>query len=183
MPDLRTQRGAAAIPLLTSLERRSLLAVQTLGAVEAVWGHLNDPSPAVREQAARTLDSLLEADYIEQPALREGAASALAASLGKADSNVAPRVAALQALGAAGPRALDTTSTKALLGPDSLTTFAEQSARLHAVGQLQISGQQGAVLAVLKQLPLDAPPGMQSSAEWALGRLDPRVESMRSHSG
>jgi HEAT repeat protein len=41
------------------------------------------------------------------------------------------------------------------------------------VGQLQISGQQGAVLAVLKQLPLDAPPGMQSSAEWALGRLDP----------
>src|SRR5207245_482726 len=129
--------------------------------------------PAVREQAARTLDSLLEADYLEQRALREGAASALAASLGKADSNVAPRVAALQALGAAGPRALDNKSTKALLGPDSLTTFAEQSARLHAVGQLQISGQQGAVLAVLKQLPLDAPPAMQSAGEWALARLDP----------
>jgi len=170
---LRTQRGPAAIPLLASLERRSLLAAQTLGVLEAVSSHLNDPSPAVREQAARTLDSLLEADYLEQPALREAAANALAVSLGKADSNVAPRVAALQALGAAGPRALDNKSTKALLGPDPLTTFAEQSARLHAMGQLQISGQQGAVLAMLKQLPLDAPAGMQSSAEWALGRLDP----------
>lgn len=171
---LRTQRGPAAIPLLASLERRSLLAAQTSGVVEAVSGHLSDPSPAVREQAAITLDSLLEADYLEQPALRKGAASALAASLGKADSNVAPRVAVLQALGAAGPRALDNKSTEALLGPDPLTAFAEQSARLHAVGQLQISGQQGAILALLKQLPLDAPPAMQSAAEWALARLDPK---------
>jgi HEAT repeat protein len=170
---LRTQRGPAVIPLLASLERRSLLAAQTSGVVEAVSGHLNDASAAVREQAARTLDSLLEADYLEQPALREVAARALVASLGKADSSVAPRVAALQALGAAGPRALDNRSTKTLLGPDPLASFAEQSARLHAVGQLQISGQQGAVLAVLKQLPLDAPPSMQTSAEWALGRLDP----------
>src|SRR5260370_218380 len=69
---LRTQRGPAAIPLLTSLERRSLLAVQTLGVVEVVSSHLNEPSPAVREQAARTLGSLLQADYLEQPALRDG---------------------------------------------------------------------------------------------------------------
>jgi HEAT repeat protein len=170
---LQTERGPAAIPLLASLERRSLLAAQTVGVVEVVSGHLNDPSPAVREQAARTLHSLLEADYLEQRALREAAASALAAALGKADSNVAPRVAVLQALGATGHKALDTKSTKALLGPDPFTTFAEQGARIHAVGQLQLSSQQGAVLAVLKQLPLDAPPGVQSSAEWALGRLDP----------
>jgi HEAT repeat protein len=170
---LRTQRGPAAVPLLASLERRSLLAAQTLGVVEAVSSQLNDPSPAVREQAARTLDSLLEADYLEQSSLREGAARALAASLEKAESNVAPRVAALQALGAAGSRALDNQSTKALLGPDPLTTFAEQSARIHAVGQLRMSGQQGTVLAVLKQLPLDAPAAMQSAAEWALARLDP----------
>jgi len=170
---LRARRGAAAIPLLTSLERRSLLAAQTSGVMEAVSRHLSDPSPAVREEAARTLDSLLQADYLDQPVLREGAASALAASLESVDSNVAARVTALLALGAAGPRALDNRSARAFLRPDATTTFAEQGARLHAVGQLRISGQQGAVLAMLKQVPLDAPPAMQSAVEWSLGRLDP----------
>ena len=86
---------------------------------------------------------------------------------------MAARVTALLALGAAGPRALDNMSARAFLRPDAATTFAEQGARLHAVGQLGISGQQAAVLAVLKQVPLDAPPAMQSAVEWALGRLDP----------
>jgi hypothetical protein len=170
---LRTQRGPAVIPLLVSLERRSLLAGQTPGVVEAVAGHLNDASPAVREQAARTLESLLEADYLEQATPREVAVRALTASLGKADPQVAPRVAALQALGVAGLRAMDNRSTQALLRPEPLTTFAEQRARLDAVAQLQIAGQRGAVLAVLQRLPLDAPPRLQASAERAFGRLDP----------
>lgn len=170
---LRTQHGPAAIPLLASLQRRSLLAVQTAGVVEVVSGQVSDPSPAVREQAARTLGSLLEADYLGQSALHEAAVGALAASMAKADSNVAPRVAALQALGQAGAAALDTRSIQTLLAPDPLTAFAEQGARLRAVGQLQISGQQSAVWGVLKQLPLDAPQAAQSAAEWASAQLDP----------
>ena len=97
---LRKQRGPAVIPLLSALERRSLLAVQTSGVMEAIAPHLSDPSPAVREQAARTLHSLLQDDYLEQPKLREGAVKALAASLEMADSNFAPRVAAFETLGA-----------------------------------------------------------------------------------
>jgi HEAT repeat protein len=141
--------------------------------VEAVSRHLSDSSPAVREQAAITLASLLEADYLEQPVLRQGSVTALAASLAKADLNVASRVAAFQALGVAGPTALDNQSTRALLGTDPRTTFSEQGARLHAVGQLKTSGQQGAVLAVLEQMPLDAPQPVQAAAEWALAQLDP----------
>ena len=68
---LRTHRGPAAIPLLASLERRALLAAQTPGVVEVVSRHLSDPSAAVREQAGKTFDALLEADYLDQPALRE----------------------------------------------------------------------------------------------------------------
>ena len=170
---LRTRRGPAAIPLLASLARRALLAAQTPGVVEAVSRHLSDPSAAVREQAGKTFDALLEADYLDQPALREGAARALAASLQSLDTNVPARVSVLLALGAAGPRVLDNTSARPFLRPDAAATFAEQGARLHAMGQLRISGQQAAVLAVLKQVPLDAPPAMQSSMEWALGRLDP----------
>jgi len=170
---LRKQRGPAVIPLLAALERRSLLAVQTSGVMEAIAPHLSDPSPAVREQAARTLHSLLQDDYLEQPKLREGAVKALAASLEMADSNFAPRVAAFETLGAAGARALENKSAKAHLELDAPATFAEQAARLHAIGQLGMRGQEGAVRALLKQLPLDAPPTIQRAAEWALAHLDP----------
>ncbi len=170
---LRAQKGPAAIPLLASLEHRSLLAAQTPGVMEAASPHLSDPSPAVREQAARTFTSLLKADYLNQPVLREGAANALTASLKKTDLNFEPRVAAFEALGAVGPKVLDNKSVKALLGVDPPATFAEQGARLRALGQLEIPGQQGAVLALLKQLPLDSPPAIQYGAEWALEQLDP----------
>src|SRR5207302_286903 len=84
---LRKQKGAPAIPLLVAVERRSLLAAQTSGAVEGIAPHLSDPSPAVRG--------------------------------------------------------------------------------------LKVHGQSGAVLTLLKQVPLDAPPEIQYGAEWAAGRLDP----------
>jgi hypothetical protein len=170
---LRTESGAAIVPLLLSLERRSLLAAQASSTLDAVSRHLSDASPAVREQAARTLDSVLTADYLDQPALHRGALRALAASLQKADPNVAARVAALRALGAAGAGALDNIDTRALVAPDRPGTFAEQGARLHAIGQLKLSAEQNAVLTVLRQTPLDALPLMQSEAEWAFTRLDP----------
>jgi len=170
---LRKQRGPAVIPLLAALERRSLLAAQTPDVMEAIAPRLGDPSPAVREQAARTLRSLLQDDYLEQTKLREGAVKALAASLQMADSNFAPRVAAFETLGVAGARALENKSAKAQLELGAPATFAEQGARLHAIGQLRMPGQEGAVLALLKQVPLDAPPTIQHAAEWALTHLDP----------
>src|SRR5262245_30954295 len=51
---LRPATGPAAVPLLVSLRRRPLLAAQAPG-VEAIAGSLGDPSPAVREAAARAL--------------------------------------------------------------------------------------------------------------------------------
>lgn len=170
---LRKQKGAPAIPLLVAVERRSLLAAQTSGAVESIAPHLSDPSPAVREQAAKTLYSLLKADYLDQPKFREAAVNALAASIARPDSSFAPRVAAFEALGAAGPQALENKAVKAQLELDPPATFAEQGARLHAIGDLQVPGQRGAVLTLLKQLPLDAPPEIQFGAEWAAARLDP----------
>src|ERR1700722_20111554 len=71
---LRKQKGPPAIPLLMAVERRPLLAAQTPGAVESIAPHLNDASPAVREQAAKTLYALLKADYLDQGKFREVAA-------------------------------------------------------------------------------------------------------------
>jgi HEAT repeat protein len=170
---LRRQKGVPAIPLLMAVERRSLLAAQTPGAVGSIAPHLSDPSPAVREQAAKTLCSLLKADYLDQTKFREIAANALAASIARPDPSFAPRVAAFEALGAAGPETLDDPAVKAQLGLDPLATFAEQGARLHAIGDLKVPGQSRAVLTLLHQVPLDAPGEIQYGAEWAAARLDP----------
>jgi HEAT repeat protein len=170
---LRKQKGPPAIPLLMAVERRPLLAAQTPGAVESIAPHLNDASPAVREQAAKTLYALLKADYLDQAKLREVAANALAASIARPDPSFAPRVAAFEALGAAGPQALEDTAVKAQFGLDPLATFAEQGARLHAIGDLKVHGQSRAVLTLLTQVPLDAPVEIQYGAEWAAARLDP----------
>jgi HEAT repeat protein len=170
---LRKQKGAAAIPLLMAVERRSLLAAQTPGAVGSIAPHLNDASPAVREQAAKTLYALLKADYLDQPKFREVAANALAASIARPDPSLFPRVAAFEALGAAGPEALEDAAVKAQLGLGPLATFAEQGARLHAIGDLKVFGQSRAVLTLLTQVPLDAPGEIQYGVEWAAARLDP----------
>jgi hypothetical protein len=170
---IRKQRGPAVIPLLAALERRSLLAAQAPGAVASIAPHLIDPSPAVREQAARTVYSLLRDDYLEQPELRESAVRALAAVLEMRESNFAPRVAAFDALGAAGPKALENKAAKAELEHDPPATFAEEGARLRAVGELRMHDQESALVTLLRQMLLDASPTIQSPAEWALARLNP----------
>jgi len=169
---LRKQKGAAAIPLLLAVERRSLLAAQTPGALESIAPHLNDASPAVREQAAKTLYALLQADYLDQAKFRDVAANRLAASIARPDLSFTPRVAAFEALGVAGPQALQDATVKAQLGLDPVATFAEQGARLHAIGDLQMTSQSRAVLTLLHQVPLDAPGEIQYGAEWAAARLD-----------
>src|SRR5207253_11416541 len=85
----------------------------------------------------------------------------------------APRVAACEADGAAAPQAVENKAVIAQLELDPTATFAEQGARLHAIGDLKVPGQSGAVLTLLKQVPLDAPPEVQYGAEWAAARLDP----------
>ena len=170
---LRKQKGAATIPLLIAVERRSLLAAQTPGALESIAPHLNDASPAVREQAAKTLYALLQADYLDQAKFRDVAANALAASIARPDPSFAPRVAAFEALGVAGPQALQDATVKVQLGLDAVATFAEQGARLRAIGDLQMTSQSRAVLTLLNQVPLDAPAEIQYGAEWAAARLDP----------
>src|SRR6202162_5936409 len=169
---LRKQKGASAIPLLIAVERRSVLAAQIRGAEESIVHYLSDPSPTVREQAAKTLYSLLKADYLDQPKFREVAANALAASIARPDPSFAPRVAAFEALSAAGPQALEDAAVKAQLGLGPLATFAEQGARLHAIGDLKVPGESRAVLTLLNQVPLDAPGEIQYGAEWAAARLD-----------
>lgn len=171
---LRTHDGPAAIPLLSALTRRALIAAQTPGAVEVVTKHLSNSSPAVREQAAITLHEVLDADYLDQLNVRRPALSALLNSLTKSDANLGARVAAIDALGSAGMTARDNPSVIHELQLDQPgLTFAEQSSRLQAAGQLEVGSQRTAVTDFVSRLPFDAPSELEYSAEWTLIRLDP----------
>jgi HEAT repeat protein len=169
---LHERTGAAAIPLLSALQRRSLLAAQTPGAIEATAPLLTDPSPAVRAEAAHSIRALLDADYLDQTGLHEKAVAALAAALERRDANYAVRQALFDALGAAGQQAIENSQARAQLGESAPATFAEQAARIHAVGELRIESQGPTILALLHQMPFDGAPAVQHAAEWALTRFD-----------
>ena len=173
LDDLRGRNGAAAIPLLTALQRRSLLAAQTPGAIDAISPLLADASPAVRAQAANSIRALLDADYFDQPALHEKAVAALADALGRHDANYAARLAEFEALGGAGQQAVQNERARAQLEEAAPATFAEQAARVHAVGELGSASQQRGILELLRQMPLDDAPAVQQAAEWTLFRFNP----------
>jgi HEAT repeat protein len=177
---LRSGTGPAAIPLLTALQRRSLLAAQMKDAVPVIAKHLDDSSPAVRETAARTLQSLLEADYLDQKPVRQRSVEAIAASLERMGASAAARVAAIDALAAGGTATTDHRRARALLElTRSPNTFAERSSQVLAVGRLKMKLQKNAVLAWLDELPLDAAPEVQQAVGIALAQLDPNEAGKR----
>src|SRR5262249_42591545 len=153
---------------------------------------------------AQTLAAVLEADYLDQRALRDGAADALTAALGEgaadlpgrasvidplkpglidlpgAGADIAERVALIDALGATGKddrRCARVRSWLSLSRP--VTTLAERAARLRAVGKLAPADEKSAVIAALEALPLDAPDPVQQAAGRALGALDPSEAARR----
>ncbi len=181
---LDSVNGPAGIPLLISLQRRALLAAQTSGSVPKVARYLNDNSPAVREAAARMLQSLLEADYLSQQSLHQAIVEALAAALERIDTNAAARVAAIDALGAGGTETANHELARTLLQlRRPCSTFAERAAQLRAVGRLKMKSQQSAVLALLDQLQLDAPAEIQQAAAVALAQLDPNEAGRQLRAG
>jgi HEAT repeat protein len=180
LDELSAGTRPAAIPLLMALQRRFFLAAQMKDAVPVVAKHLNASSPAVREAAAKTLQSLLEADYLNRQTMRQGAVEALATTLERMDANTAARVAAIDALGAGGTATTEHTRARDLLQitrPSS--TFAERSSQVRGVGRLKMKSQQGAVVAWLDQLPLDTAPEVQQVVEVALAQLDPNEAGKR----
>ncbi len=91
----------------------------------------------MKEAAARTLAAVLEADYRNQRPLRDGAVDALLAALDGAGTDIATRVALLDALGSTGKDDRRWTKARERLGLErKARTFAEQAAWLRADGKL-----------------------------------------------
>ncbi len=86
------------------------------------------------------------------------------------------RVAALDALGAAGESARNVEPALAWLRADRpAATFAEHAARLRALGRSGRADQSQAVATYFEQLPLDAPVEAMLPIGQALGTLDPQA--------
>ncbi len=171
---LRVAKGPDAVPLLVSLRRRAILAAQAPGVLEALARPLRDPSPVVKEAAAGTLEAVLQADYLVQRPLRDGAVDGLIAALDGAGVDIPARVALFDALGASGKDDRRWVKARGVLGLDrAVPTFAERAARLRALGKLGPADQRANVIAAVDALPLDAPGPVQEAAGRALGSLDP----------
>lgn len=170
--ELENAGGSGAIALLDSLRARAFLAAQQPGVV-SVTQLLDDPSPAVKAAAARTLGAILEADYLQAPELGEPAVEALAGLLEASDPFVAARVAALAAIGAAHPEAARNLAARQLRSGVRRTTWAEQAALVQAVGRQQLEGRTGDIVALAEDLRLDAAPAFEHAVQAALIRLDP----------
>ncbi|AGA31265.1 HEAT repeat domain-containing protein [Singulisphaera acidiphila] len=169
-----------AAPLLLSLRRRALIGAQTPNALVIASRFLDDPSPEIREVTIKTLAALLEADYLQQGELRERAVKTIVAALAATGPDLSVRVAAFDALGAAGESARRVEPALEWLRADrAAATFAEHGARLRAIGRSGRTDQSDAIEAYLDQLPLDAPAEIQTAAGQALGVLAPQEAARR----
>lgn len=175
MAGLGPAEGAAAIVLLKSINSRAVLASQTPGAVDAIVAHLDDSSPAVREQAALTLREIIDADYFVRRPLREEAARAATAALGRDEQNAAARVAAIRLLGVAVNPTGDPRAARWYDISMMSDTFAEAAARLRTAAELRSPTQRDAVLNAFLTLPLDAPYDTEYAAGLAVVALAPEV--------
>ena len=171
---LKSANGPAAVSLLASLQRRSLLAAQTPETATVVVRFTSDRSPSVREMAARTIGTLLKADYLNQAPLRNQVVQALANALESIDTDVAARVAAFDALRFAGATGAGETLVRNHLQLSSpRSTLVESAARWRAAGGLQLKDQREVLLLQFDDLVLDAPPEIQQAAGWGFAQLDP----------
>lgn len=147
--------GPAAIPLMTSLGRRALLAAGDPDAVAATQARLADPDPVIRQVAADTLRSMIEAAG-EAPTGFD--ADTLAGAIGTSSPDLQARLAALMAAAALGPVAESDGPVIAALDADRpRPTFAEQAAWLRAVARTRPPSAAAAAARQVEELPLDAP--------------------------
>jgi HEAT repeat protein len=165
---LARQSGPPAIPLLSALSSRPLLAAQHAGTTPAITRHLADPSPAVRIAAASALRTVLAADYLQR-ADHDQAAAALAGALGGEGGNLAARAALIGAIGEL--RAVrDPLLIAQLDFAQPTRSLAVRAAQIEAVGKLQLAAFKDKLLLWSQALPLDSP--HHDPTETALARVD-----------
>ena len=125
--------------------------------------------------AARTLETILKADYLNQASFRNQVVQGLTIALERKDTDVAARVAAFDALALAGAAGAGNTLVRNHLQLSSpRSTLVERAARWRAAGGLKLNDQRDALLLQFDDLVLDAPPEIQQSAGWGFAQLDPK---------
>jgi hypothetical protein len=162
---LRVSKGQDAVPLLVSLQRRAVLTAQTPGVLAALLRPMRDPSPVMKEAAARALGTVLEADYLGQQSLRDDATDALVAGLKDAGVDLAARTALLDALGATGKNEKRWEKVQPWLQVNgAVSTFAERAAQLRALGKLASAAQRQQIAAAMDVSLRDRTPCRSQSA-------------------
>ena len=173
---LNKASGPGAVALLDSLRHRALLAAQDAAVADAVARHLSDESPALRESAAHTLRTILEADYLEHTPLRETAVTKCADALRLGAPHTFARAAIMRALGAAGAAAAKNEEAMRQLipppGVGSPLNTIERAAEFRALGDLKTDAR-NAIESGLLKVPINDEGEYSRAAEFAIARVHP----------
>lgn len=174
---LQTTRGAAAIPLLSSLRLRADWAAADPRAFPAVARLMKDSAPAVRDAALELLRDMLASRMAPDDPQSLGRVAGALRELLTSDKTPAPmRLPALEALGHLLAIKADEPWPRELLIRELTTaaTYAERAAAATALAHLAHAEATTALLDALAGLPLDELPAREAVYARAAVQSDAR---------
>ncbi len=149
--------GAGAVALLRAIRADAVLIAQMSGGIDVIARHLQDPTSAVRAEAAATMQAVLDQDYIGQTPLHERTSAFLLDALARDEKNLVTARAMLHALSAAllpsVSGGLQQSMAKTLTG----NSLAVDAAQLRAAGHLRIDPFARELATRLADAPVDTP--------------------------
>jgi len=149
--------GAGAVALLRAISADAVLVAQMSGGIDPIARHLQDPTAAVRAEAAATVQAVLDQDYIGQLPLHERATALLLDALARDEKDLLAACALFHAQAAARVPSVPARLQQSLAGTSSSDALAVHAARLRAAGALRVESIASSLATRLADAPVDAP--------------------------
>ncbi len=149
--------GAGAVALLRAIRTDAVLIAQMPGGIESIARHLQDPTPAVRAEAARTMQAVLDQDYLDQVPLHERATASLLDALARDEKNLDTARALFHALAAARLPSVSARLQESMVKTPAGNSLAVNAAQLRAAGRHRIDPVAKALAMRLADAAVDAP--------------------------
>ncbi len=149
--------GAGAVALLRAIKADAVLIAQMSSGIDFIARHLQDPTPAVRAEAAATVQAVLDQDYLGQSLLHERSTAFLLDALARDEKNLVTARALLHALAAARLPSASARLQQRMAKTSSSDSLAVDAAQLRAAGNLRIDSIAKVLATRLADAPVDAP--------------------------
>jgi hypothetical protein len=149
--------GAGAVALLRPLQADAVLIAQIPEGIEIIARHLQDPAPAVRAEAAATMQGVLEQDYLVQPLLHQRAAEYFVEAVARDEHDLIAAESQFHGLAALRLSSVSPRLEQLIARPAPNDSLAVDAAQLRAAGELRIDPIATSLAKWLADAPVDVP--------------------------